>query len=200
MRAAACIPRAPCATSTDGCSTDISCANGSTFSSAATIKRRVTFEFGNMTQTPMPSAGVQDVIFCKNVAIYFSADVTRRLIKGLHDTLTPDGYLLLGHAESLWQVSDQFALVEHDRLFCYRKGRQHLKVRRGASGSTFRPDTGSGYRPLMRRDAIRLLSVCFPRRRLGRSGGGTVGSCPVVSDVCAGTAPARWIARPPRAV
>ena len=114
--------------------------NGGTFELCSDIKRRVTFEFGNITQTPMPSAGVQDVIFCKNVAIYFSADVTRRLIKGLHDTLTPDGYLLLGHAESLWQVSDQFALVEYDRLFCYRKGRQHLRVAAGAhaaAGSTF---------------------------------------------------------------
>ena len=102
--------------------------DGSTFELCGDIKGRVAFEFGNITQTPMPSAGVQDVIFCKNVAIYFSPDVTRRLIKGLHDTLAPDGYLLLGHAESLWQVSDQFALVEYNRLFCYRKGRHHLTV------------------------------------------------------------------------
>ncbi len=125
--------------------------NGSTFELCSDIKRRVTFEFGNITQTPMPSAGVQDVIFCKNVAIYFSADVTRRLIKGLHDTLTPDGYLLLGHAESLWQVSDQFALVEYDRLFCYRKGRQHLKVAPPAAPSArilardTAADTGAQY-------------------------------------------------------
>ena len=79
------------------------------------IKRRVKFEFGNLTQTPMPSTGPQDIVFCKNVAIYFRADVTRKLVGGLHDTLAPDGYLLLGHAESLWQMSDGFTLVEHER-------------------------------------------------------------------------------------
>jgi chemotaxis protein methyltransferase CheR len=86
-----------------------------------TIKNRVKFEFGNLTQTPMPTTGPQDIVFCKNVTIYFSADVTRKLIQGLHDTLAPDGFLLLGHAESLWQMSNGFALVEGEGAFCYRK-------------------------------------------------------------------------------
>jgi chemotaxis protein methyltransferase CheR len=85
------------------------------------VKRYVTFEYGNLTQIPMPSTGPQDVVFCKNVTIYFRNDVTRKLIRGLHDTLAPDGYLLLGHAESLWQMSEGFTLVEHERAFCYRK-------------------------------------------------------------------------------
>src|SRR6185503_16999919 len=72
---------------------------GKTFSLADTIKTRVKFEFGNLTQTPMPSTGPQDVVFCKNVAIYFRADVTRKLIKGLHDTLADGGYLLLRSEE-----------------------------------------------------------------------------------------------------
>ncbi len=92
-----------------------------TFALSDEIKKRVTFEFGNLTQTPMPSTGPQDIVFCKNVAIYFRADVTRKLLNGLRDTLAPDGYLLLGHAESLWQMSDDFTLVEHSRAYCYRK-------------------------------------------------------------------------------
>lgn len=95
--------------------------DGKTFALSESIKTRVKFEFGNLTQTPMPSTGPQDIVFCKNVAIYFRADVTKKLIDGLRDTLSPGGYLLLGHAESLWQMSDGFALVEHDRAFCYRK-------------------------------------------------------------------------------
>ncbi len=94
---------------------------GKTFSLADAIKKHVKFEYGNLTQTPMPSTGPQDIVFCKNVAIYFRADVTRKLIKGLYDTLADEGYLLLGHAESLWQLSDGFALVEQERAFCYRK-------------------------------------------------------------------------------
>jgi chemotaxis protein methyltransferase CheR len=95
--------------------------DGKTFALKDAIKARVKFEFGNLTRTPMPSTGPQDVVFCKNVAIYFRDDVTRRLIEGLRDTLTPGGYLLMGHAESLWQMSDVFSLVERDRTFCYRK-------------------------------------------------------------------------------
>jgi chemotaxis protein methyltransferase CheR len=95
--------------------------DGKTFVLKNAIKARVSFEFGNLTRTRMPSTGPQDVVFCKNVAIYFSADVTRRLIEGIRDTLAPGGYLLLGHAESLWQVSEGFSLAEHERAFCYRK-------------------------------------------------------------------------------
>lgn len=92
-----------------------------TYALTDTIKNRVHFEFGNLTQTPMPSTGPQDIVFCKNVTIYFSADVTRKLIRGLHDTLAPDGFLLLGHAESLWQMSEGFTLIEREGAFCYRK-------------------------------------------------------------------------------
>ena len=95
--------------------------DGKTFALSDKIKKRVKFEFGNLTQTPMPCSGPQDVVLCKNVAIYFRADVTRKLIKGLHDTLSPNGYLLLGHAETLWQMSEGFTLIEHNRAFCYRK-------------------------------------------------------------------------------
>lgn len=95
--------------------------DGKAFHLSDEIRRRVTFEFGNLTQTPMPSSGQQDIVFCKNVAIYFRPEVTRKLVRGLHDTLTPGGLLFLGHAESLWQMSEGFEVVEHERAFCYRK-------------------------------------------------------------------------------
>ena len=185
--------RAPCATSKAGCSTDTSCANGKHVRLCSdAIKSRVTFEFGNLTQTPMPSTGPQDIVFCKNVAIYFSADVTRKLIEGLHDTLAPDGYLLLGHAESLWQMSDEFTLVEHERAFCYRKSRRrHLKVAPPANGKSPR-------RTLARDTAADAGSAqydsCLAAFRAGDwdvAESGTVGSVAVVSDVRAGTA-AAW--------
>jgi chemotaxis protein methyltransferase CheR len=95
--------------------------DGNTFRLNDEIRRRVTFEFGNLTRTAMPSTGPQDIVFCKNVAIYFRPDVAQKLMRGLLDTLTAGGFLFLGHAESLWQMSDGFTLVEHDRAFCYRK-------------------------------------------------------------------------------
>jgi chemotaxis protein methyltransferase CheR len=95
--------------------------DGKGFALCDAIKNRVSFEFGNLVQTPMPTTGPQDIVFCKNVAIYFSSDVTRKLIEGLRATLAPGGYLLLGHAESLWQMSDGFTVIEHERMFAYRK-------------------------------------------------------------------------------
>jgi chemotaxis protein methyltransferase CheR len=106
----------------------------------------VKFEFGNLTQTPMPSTGPQDIIFCKNVTIYFRADVTRKLIKGIHDTLTPDGYLLLGHAESLWQMSEGFVLLEHGRAFCYRKTRREAP--KTAPAESVRPKSAAPTAPV----------------------------------------------------
>ena len=110
-----------------------------TFTLKDAIKARVTFEFGNLARTPMPSTGPQDVVFCKNVAIYFSDDVTRKLIGGLRDTLTPGGYLLMGHAESLWQMSDIFSLVERDRTFCYKKSGPVTKPIVSGSRTPVRP-------------------------------------------------------------
>jgi chemotaxis protein methyltransferase CheR len=120
------------------------------FALADTIKNRVKFEFGNITQTPMPSTGPQDIVFCKNVTIYFSADVTRKLIRGLHGTLAPDGFLLLGHAESLWQMSEGFALVERGGAFCYRKGSHVARRASPAAGERKRPSKRAAAAPAVK--------------------------------------------------
>lgn len=120
--------------------------DGNTFHLSDEIKSRVTFEFGNLTQTPMPTTGLQDVVLCKNVSIYFRSDVTRKLVRGLHDTLAPGGYLMLGHAESLWQMSEGFALMEHERAFCYRK--ISAPVAQGFSPVALAPSVAQGFSPV----------------------------------------------------
>lgn len=87
------------------------------------VKRSVRFCYSNLVQAPFPPAELrgQDVIFCKNVTIYFRPEVTRRLMRGLFEALNEGGYLFLGHSESLWHLSDDFRLVEYDGTFCYRK-------------------------------------------------------------------------------
>jgi len=52
-----------------------------------------------------------DLVLCRNVTIYFSRETTRALMGRLHGALRDGGYLLLGHSETLWQVSTQFRLV-----------------------------------------------------------------------------------------
>jgi chemotaxis protein methyltransferase CheR len=94
------------------------------------IKRAVRFEYANLTHVPLPRpVGTgQDIVFCKNVTIYFQPEMTRRLVGQLHDALAEGGFLLLGHSESLWQMDAGFALVEHEGAFCYRKAPRRVEV------------------------------------------------------------------------
>ena len=98
-------------------------ASGDQFRLKDEIRRSVRFREGNLTSDGLTGAppGRADIILCKNVAIYFRPEVTRRLVERLFDALNDGGYLLLGHSESLWQMEAGFTLVEHDGVFCYRK-------------------------------------------------------------------------------
>ena len=55
----------------------------------------------NLQQERYPISGRFDLIFCRNVLIYFDADSKKRIVNRLLDRLTPDGLLFLGHAESI---------------------------------------------------------------------------------------------------
>lgn len=61
-----------------------------------------------------------DVIFCRNVIIYFSKDVKRKTIGGFHRSLSDGGYLILGHSESLIDLSTDYALrhLKNDIVYC----------------------------------------------------------------------------------
>ncbi|HET8970998.1 MAG TPA: CheR family methyltransferase [Candidatus Nanopelagicales bacterium] len=76
----------------------------------------------NLVTDPEPLApGQADLIVCRNVTIYFARETMRELIARFHRVLAPGGYLLLGHAETLWKVTDAFTLVRIGDAFAYRK-------------------------------------------------------------------------------
>ncbi len=52
-----------------------------------------------------------DIIFCRNVVIYFDQHAKKSLIDRMADSLKEGGYLFLGHSESLFRVSDRFELI-----------------------------------------------------------------------------------------
>ena len=65
------------------------------------IRSLVRFERLNLNRVPLPVDGPFDLIFCRNVLIYFDQTSRRRAIEQLLRHLAPAGYLFLGHAESL---------------------------------------------------------------------------------------------------
>lgn len=82
----------------------------------------VEFRHHNLVTEPPPAEPEQfDLILCRNVTIYFDRETTRRLMKRLHSRLRDGGYLFLGHAETLWQISDDFSLVPLGDAFVYRR-------------------------------------------------------------------------------
>lgn len=53
----------------------------------------------------------QDVIFCRNVIIYFDKETKTKLVNKYADSLKAGGYLFIGHSESLYKITDRFELI-----------------------------------------------------------------------------------------
>ena len=61
------------------------------------------------------------IVFCRNVIIYFDDDMKRRVINAFYDNLLPGGSLLIGHSESLHNISRAFKPEHHKGTIVYRK-------------------------------------------------------------------------------
>ena len=66
-----------------------------------TIRRRVLFKRINLMRHDFPFRSEFDVIFCRNVMIYFDQETRRALVEAFRRHLRPGGYLFLGHSESM---------------------------------------------------------------------------------------------------
>lgn len=88
----------------------------------ASTRKMVQFQHLNLLDIDkVAQLGEIDVIFCRNVLIYFDQETTKRVIRTLHKNLTPGGYLFLGHAESITDMALGFQKVNSDKTFYYRK-------------------------------------------------------------------------------
>lgn len=86
------------------------------------VKKNVNFSYLNLLDNYKAKfMGKMDVIFCRNVLIYFDAASRRRVIDNFYDRLTDGGYLLLGHAESLINISTAFKLRHFKNDMVYQK-------------------------------------------------------------------------------
>jgi len=75
------------------------------------IRSRVEFRSFNLLDS-YASLGKFDVVFCRNVLIYFSAQVKKDILMRIHGTLKPGGYLFLGASEALNGLPDHYQMVQ----------------------------------------------------------------------------------------
>jgi len=76
------------------------------------IRNRIQFKELNLMNS-YATMGKFDVVFCRNVLIYFAAELKRDILKKLAQTLNPGGYMFLGSTETIASYSDEFETVRH---------------------------------------------------------------------------------------
>jgi chemotaxis protein methyltransferase CheR len=78
---------------------------------------------------PLPTSGGWDIVFCRNVIIYFDTPTAQQVLLRFHSSLAPGGYLFLGYSESLFRLFEGFELVEVAGAFLYRRPEGAVQAR-----------------------------------------------------------------------
>ncbi len=92
---------------------------GDRYSVKKALKEVIHFDFHNLKTEYLPQRN--DVIFCRNVMMYFDEAEQKRLINKFYRCLNPDGYLFVGHAESLLGLTDKFQMVHRNSGTAYQR-------------------------------------------------------------------------------
>ena len=86
------------------------------------IREMVTISHQNLFDTNSQNMpGQFDVVFCRNVIIYFDRMAKKRVVESFHSTLYDGGFLLLGHSESLMNITNLFTLRHFRNDMIYQK-------------------------------------------------------------------------------
>lgn len=83
------------------------------------VKKMTNFKNYNLLDS-YGGLGKFDIIFCRNVLIYFSSDVKSRILNQFAGALNPGGYLILGASESLTGLTDRFEMVRCNPGIIYK--------------------------------------------------------------------------------
>lgn len=83
------------------------------------IRKMVKFEELNLNSS-WPAMQPFDIVFIRNVMIYFDVDAKKRILGRIFNLLRQDGYLFLGAAETTLNLDERFARTSFDRAGCYR--------------------------------------------------------------------------------
>lgn len=83
------------------------------------VKDRIDFRSLNLMDS-YAALGKFDIVFCRNVLIYFNADLKRQILQKIHASLKPQGILFLGSSEGLAGAADLFEMVRCEPGILYR--------------------------------------------------------------------------------
>jgi len=83
------------------------------------LKDLIQFDMHNLKAEYLPPAS--DVIFCRNIMIYFEGAEQKRLTEKFFRCLNPGGYLLVGQAESLFGLTDKFRMIHQNNGTAYQR-------------------------------------------------------------------------------
>jgi len=92
---------------------------GNRYAIKKALKELVHFDFHNLKTEYLPQRN--DVIFCRNVMMYFDEAEQKRLIEKFYRCLNADGYLFVGHAESLLGLTEKFQMVHRNSGTAYQR-------------------------------------------------------------------------------
>jgi len=92
---------------------------GDRYAVKKTLKDLVHFDFHNLKTEYLPQRN--DVIFCRNVMMYFDEAEQKRLVEKFYRCLNPGGYLFVGHAESLLGLTDKFQMIHRNSGTAYQR-------------------------------------------------------------------------------
>ena len=93
--------------------------NGAHWQVAQGLRKNVSFRRLNLA-APFPSMGPFDIVFIRNVLIYFDVQTKRTVLQRVAGTLRPDGWLFLGSAETTIGIDDRFERVVAGRTSAYK--------------------------------------------------------------------------------
>lgn len=83
------------------------------------LKRMVEFQQMNLA-IPWPAMPRMDIVFLRNVLIYFNAETKKKILANVRSILRPGGRLFLGGAETTINLDDSFERVQYDKATIYR--------------------------------------------------------------------------------
>ncbi len=113
------------------------------------IRKMVKYDTFNLLES-MTRLGKFDVIFCRNVLIYFDEPTKRRVLENMAALLPPDGFLFLGGAETVFGITDKFKPMENMRGIYIISGGTHDKAPAAGTAAPSSVASASAVQPASR--------------------------------------------------